>query len=120
MHEGAKTFEDLIVWRKAHELALGVYEVTAKFPKEEIFGLTAQVRRSAVSVPSNIVEGFTRRGKSDKLKFYNYSDASLEEMRYQLMLGNDLGFADTTILQENAKEVRGILSSYTEKLMSSL
>lgn len=120
MSESARTFEDLIVWRKAHELALCVYEATAKFPKDEIFGLTSQIRRSAVSVPSNIVEGFTRKGKSDKLKFYNYSDASLEEMRYQLILGNDLGYADTLNLQEKAKEVRRILSSYTEKLKASL
>ncbi len=119
MSESARTYEDLIVWRKAHELVLGVYEVTATFPKEEVFGLTSQVRRSAISVPSNIVEGFNRKGKSDKLKFYNYSDASLEEMRYQLQLSQDLGFADTSTLQEKAKEVRRILSSYTEKLKAS-
>lgn len=112
----ARTFEDLVVWQKAHTLVLEVYRTTNAFPKDEIFGLTSQVRRAAVSVPSNIVEGFNRNGNADKLKFYNYSDASLEETRYQLMLAHDLEYADTTELQESCKEVRRILSAYTAKI----
>ncbi|MGB0154119.1 MAG: four helix bundle protein [Verrucomicrobiales bacterium] len=115
----AKTFEDLIVWQKAHALVLDVYRLTKSFPKEEIFGLTSQLRRAVVSVTSNIVEGFNREGKADKLKFYNYADASLEETRYQLRLSHDLKYGDTTRLQEQSKEVRRILSSYTSTIKNS-
>ncbi|PYT57094.1 MAG: four helix bundle protein, partial [Acidobacteria bacterium] len=62
----ARTFQDLVVWRKAHELVLAVYSLTAGFPKEETYGLALQMRRAAVSVPANIAEGFRRRGKADK------------------------------------------------------
>lgn len=117
--EPAKTFEDLIVWQKAHELTLDVYRVTRSFPKEEMFGLTSQIRRAAVSAPSNIVEGFNRYGNADKAKFYNYSEASLEEVRYQLLLPHDLEYADTTALQDKAKEVKRILHSYSENVRNS-
>jgi len=112
MGEPAKTFEDLIAWQKAHELVLSVYRVTRSFPKEEMFGLTSQIRRASISAPSNIVEGFNRWGADDKARFYNYAEASLEEVRYQLLLANDLGFADTTELQERAKEAKRILHGY--------
>ncbi len=112
MANPARTFEDLIVWQKAHAMVLSIYRVSSQFPKEEIFGLTSQIRRAAVSVTSNIVEGFNRNGIADKLKFYNYSVASLEETRYQLVLASDPGFADTANQQNMAKEVRRILSAY--------
>jgi len=114
--ERAKTFEDLIVWQKAHALVLDVYRVSKDFPKEEIYGLTSQLRRAAVSIPSNIVEGFNRLGTADKLKFYNYAEASLEEARYQLLLADDLEFADTKSLQENCKEVMRILTAYKRSI----
>lgn len=63
----SKSFEDLIVWQRAHKLVLGVYRVSGGFPRDELFGLTSQLRRAAVSVPSNIAEGFKRAGKGDKL-----------------------------------------------------
>ena len=69
---GAKTFRDLIVWQKAHDLVLKIYKATRNFPDEEKFGLVSQMRRSALSIPSNIVEGFRRKGR-DKLNFYYYS-----------------------------------------------
>lgn len=120
MSNPAKTFEDLIVWQKAHELTLDVYRVTKDFPKEEMFGLTSQIRRAAVSVPSNIVEGFNRFGPADKAKFYNYSEASLEEVRYQLLLAQDLGYAATETLQEKAKETKRILKSYSKAVQSAI
>jgi four helix bundle protein len=116
MGGAARTFEDLIVWQKGHALVLEIYKVTADFPKEEIFGLTSQLRRAAVSITSNIVEGFNRNGHADKLKFYNYSRASLEEARYQLLLAKDLGFADTSPIIESAKEVQRLLSAYIRKI----
>ena len=65
----ARTFQDLVVWRKAHELVLAVYSFTGVFPKQETYGLALQMRRAAVSVPANIVEGFRRRGKADKARY---------------------------------------------------
>ena len=67
----AKSFRDLMVWRKAHEFVLAVYRFTSTFPKSEIYGLAQQMRRAAVSIPANIAEGFTRGGKTDKARFMN-------------------------------------------------
>lgn len=67
----AKTFEDLVVWQKAHRFVLRAYQLTRSFPRDEQFGLTSQLRRAAVSVPSNIAEGFKPSGKLDKLRFCN-------------------------------------------------
>src|SRR5207249_3872205 len=93
----ARTFQDLLVWRKAHELVLAVYSITAAFPKEETYGLALQMRRAAVSVPANIAEGFRRRGKADKARYMNMAEASLES-RYYLILTKDLGYGDTSHL----------------------
>jgi len=88
---GAKTFKDIIVWQKSHLLVLKVYKITIEFPDYEKYGLFSQLRRCAVSIPSNIVEGFKRRGK-DKFNFYYYAEASLEELKYQLLLSRDLKY----------------------------
>lgn len=87
-----KNFKDIYVWQKAHELTLLVYELTKKNPKEELFGLVSQIRRSAVSVPSNIVEGFKRNGEKDDKHFCNVAQASLEELKYQMFLSKDLKY----------------------------
>jgi four helix bundle protein len=80
----ARTFQDLVVWQKAHQLVLAIYEFTAHFPRSETYGLALQMRKAAVSIPANIAEGFRRRGKADKVRFLNTSEASLEESRYYL------------------------------------
>ena|SRR3989344_1603643 len=85
-------FTEIKAWQKAHELVLAVYKVTESFPKSEIFSLTSQIRRAAVSVPSNIVEGFKRSTKNDSLRFYNIAEGSLEELKYQLLLARELGY----------------------------
>lgn len=79
---GIETFEQLEVWQYAHKLVLAVYHSTREFPAEEKYGLQAQMRRAAVSVPANIAQGFKRRTKADKRHFYNMAQASLEELRY--------------------------------------
>ncbi|MDD5731990.1 MAG: four helix bundle protein [Patescibacteria group bacterium] len=89
-----KTFKEILAWQKAHELALDVYKITAEFPKYEIFGLVSQMRRGAVSVPSNIAEGFKRKHLKDSLSFYNIAEASLEELKYQMLLAKDIGYTD--------------------------
>ena len=108
----AKTFKDLTVWQKSHEFVLKTYKLTRDFPSYELFGLTSQIRRSSVSIPANIVEGFKRKGKADKLRFFNISQASLEETRYYLILSNDLEYAKTDKLQENLDEVSRMLDGY--------
>jgi four helix bundle protein len=116
--ERTKRFQDLKVWQKAHELVLVIYKLTTSFPNHEIFGLTSQIRRSAVSIAANIVEGFKRRGKADKLRFFNISQASLEETRYHLILAQDLCYADTVILFEDVDEVGRMLDSYMRRIES--
>ena len=87
-----KTFKDLLVWQKAHSLVLEVYETTRKFPNEERFGLISQLRRSASSVPTNIVEGYKKNSKKEFLYFLNTAETSLEETKYHIILSNDLGY----------------------------
>lgn len=87
-----KDFKEIYVWQKAHELTLLVYTLTKKYPKDELFGLVSQSRRAVVSVPSNVVEGFKRRGQQDDAHFCNIAQASLEELRYQLFLAKDLRY----------------------------
>jgi four helix bundle protein len=86
------TFQQLGVWQEAHKLVLRVYEATKDFPREEQFGLVAQMRRAAVSIPANIAEGFKRRGIRDKIRFYNISEGSLEELKYFFILSKELGY----------------------------
>lgn len=87
-----RSFRDLNVWKEAHQLVLMVYAATKAFPSEERFGLTSQMRRAAVSVPANIVEGFKRRGLREKIRFYNVAEGSLEELKYFFILSQDLGY----------------------------
>jgi four helix bundle protein len=76
------SFRDVIAWQKAHSLVLNVYELTKQFPKEELFGLTSQMRRSAISVAANISEGYRKKSKPDKARFYNIAQGSLDETLY--------------------------------------
>lgn len=87
-----RSFWDLEVWKRSHQLVLRIYKVTKRFPAHEKFGLTSQIRRAAVSIPANIAEGFRKRGKKDKANYYNIAHGSLEEVRYYLLLAKDLGY----------------------------
>jgi four helix bundle protein len=116
--EPAKSFRELVVWQKAHELVLEIYRLSGLFPKEEIYGLTSQLRRAGVAVPANIAEGFNRSGESDKLKFFNYAVSSLEECRYYLILAEDLDYADGQAAQEQLEEVSKLLNSYVKAVRS--
>jgi four helix bundle protein len=114
----ARTFEDLIVWQKAHALVLNVYRTSAEFPRTEVYGLTSQMRRAAVSVPANIAEGFKKRGRSDKARFMNIAQGSLEETRYYLILGRDLGYLDDDVLRMQLEEVSRLLEAYARALLT--
>ena len=116
MRSPARTFEDLVVWQKAHALTLSVYRLTRGFPREEKFGLTSQLRRAAVSVPGNIAEGFKRRGRTDKARLMNVAEGSLEEARYYLKLAADLGYVSSESLGEDVAEVGRLLGAYARSL----
>jgi four helix bundle protein len=115
----AKHFQDLIVWQKAHEFVLLVYRYSESFPKNELYGLTSQARRSAVSVPSNIAEGFKKKTKPDKVRFLNIAQGSLEECRYYLILAKDLDYGDTSKLMEKLEEVSKLLEAYLSSILDS-
>jgi four helix bundle protein len=115
----ARKFTDLEVWQVAHSLVLEVYKVSDSFPKSEIYGLTSQFRRAAISVPANIAEGFSKRGKNDKLRFYNIAQGSLEECRYFIILAQDLGFGDMSNLMSKLDKVANLLGAYISKIQSS-
>lgn len=115
----SKSFKELIVWQKAHQFVLAVYKMTKLFPKEELFWLTSQFRRAAVSIPANIAEGYRKRGKADKVRFLNVSEGSLEECKYYLMLAKDLGYSKTNEENELAEEVSKLLNAYSNKILSS-
>ncbi len=117
--EPAKTFEVLLVWQKAHQFVLEVYKLTKGFPKSEIYGLTSQFRRAAVSIPANIVEGFKKRSKLDKVRFMNIAQGSLEESRYYLLLARDLGYCNSSELLLQIEEVNKLLASYTASILAS-
>lgn len=112
MADKSQSFRDVMVWQKAHAFALELYRVTEALPKHELYGLTSQLRRSAASVPSNFVEGFRKRTKAEKLRFYNMAQASADECLYQLILANDLKYTDTTNLQAQLEEVSRMLQGY--------
>ncbi len=115
----AKTFKDLIVWQKAHQWVLSVYRYTARFPKHELYGLTSQFRRAAVSVPANIAEGFKRRGKADKARFMNIAQSSLAESEYYQILAQDLGYGDANVLFTQLEEISKLLDAYASAIRSS-
>ena len=98
---------------------LSVYRFTESFPKHELFGLTSQLRRAAVSVPANFAEGFKKTGRSDKARFYNIAHSSLEECRYYLILAGDLKYGDPTLLMNAAEEIGRMLVAYARATLGS-
>jgi four helix bundle protein len=112
----ARTFEDLLVWQKAHVWVLAVYRFTDAFPARENYSLTAQFRRSAVSVPANIAEGFRKSGVADKKRFMNIAQGSIEESRYYLILARDLGYGDSGPLLVQLEEVSRMLDAYARAI----
>jgi four helix bundle protein len=119
MMNPAKTFEDLIVWQKAHAFVIAAYKISQFFPKSEIYGLTSQFRRAAVSIAANIAEGFRKRGIMDKARFLNTAQGSVEECRYYLILTKDLDYANVADLNNLLQEVSKLLNAYTHSLLNS-
>jgi four helix bundle protein len=119
MGEPARTFQDLLVWQKAHEFVLRIYQTTNSFPSHELYGLTSQMRRAAVSIPANIAEGFRKRGKADKARMMNVAQGSLEEVRYYLILASDLRYAELWEPMLLLEEVSRMLDAYTKAILAS-
>ena len=114
-----KTFKELKVWQKAHQLVLEIYKITRSFPKEERFGLVIQIRRSVSSIPTNIVEGFKRKSKKDFAYFLNIAESSLEETKYHLLLAHDLKYISNTVynkLLELCDEIGKMLNGLQRSL----
>lgn len=109
-----KIFTDLIVWQESHKLVLAVYLATRSFPKEELFGLVSQMRRAAISITSNIAEGFTRKSKKEKLQFYFIAKGSLIELQSQLLVARDISY----ITKEEFNDIYGQPST-VERIFSA-
>jgi four helix bundle protein len=116
---GAKTFQDLIVWQKAHQFVLCIYRSTDNFPNKELYGLTSQFRRAAVSIPANTAEGFRKKSKPDKYRYMNIAQGSLEECRYYLILSKDLGYIVPNELMPQLEEVSKLLDAYSKAILAS-
>lgn len=115
---GTKKFQELIVWQKSHQFVLEVYKYTESFPKSEMYGLSSQFRRAAVSIAANIAEGYKKKGKADKARFLNIAQGSLEECQYYLILSADLGFGNVASKQALLDEVSKMLEAYINKILS--
>ena len=113
----ARTFRDLVVWQKAHALVLAIYQLTARFPKTEAYGLSSQMRTAAVSVAANIAEGFRRSGRPDKARMLNVAQGSVEELRYYLILTKDLQYAPVDEPMALLEEVSRPLDSYRRGIL---
>lgn len=114
-----KDFRNLKVWEKSHHLTLEVYGVTRLFPKEELYGLTSQIRRSSSSVPTNIAEGCGRGSNSDFKRFLQIAFGSASETEYLLLLSKDLKYAyeaSIDVLSKNVEEIKKMLSSLIKKI----
>ena len=114
-----KSFMDLILWQKAHKFVLDSYEITRDFQKNETYGLTSQIRRSAASVPTNIVEGHARKHTKEFIQSLYVSKGSLEETKYHLLLAKDLGYLKVekynTIIDQS-EEIGRMLSKFIKSL----
>ena len=117
--KSTKSFTDLIVWQKAHKFVLNVYKLTKEFPKEEVYGLTSQFRRAAISIAANIAESYKKWSEKEKARFLNIAHSSLEECRYYLILSNDLEYCKVKSENDLLEEISKLLFSYTKAIKNS-
>jgi len=121
--EKTHSFKDLIVWQKAHQLVIAIYKATKLFPKEEVFSLTNQVRRAAVSIAANICEGYKKKTIPNQLNFINIAEGSLEEVKYYIILSKDLQYInemDYENLTNSAEEVGRLINGYEKAILKRL
>lgn len=124
MNEGKiKEFTDLIVWQEGHKLVLQVYKITKEFPKEEMYSLVDQMRRSSSSITSNIAEGFGRQTYKEKVQFYYIAQGSLAELKNQIFIARDVGYLNKTdkeLLVEQITSTHKLLQGLIKKSRSFL
>ena len=116
------SFENLIVWQRAHQFVLQVYKSTQNYPQDERFGLSSQFRRAAVSITANIAEGYKKLSKADKLRFFNIAQGSLEECRNYVILSYDLGYSDKEtdeMMRNSIEEVSKLLNVYCGSIVEN-
>ena len=120
-----KQFCDLLAWQEAHKFVLAVYKVTRDFPKEEMFGITNQMRRASISVTSNIAEGFGRQTMKEKVYFYYLAQGSLTELKNQLIAARDIGYLTVTSYEDTVEQanrahrlLQGLISKSKSFLIS--
>ncbi|HVU23720.1 MAG TPA: four helix bundle protein [Opitutus sp.] len=114
-----KDFRDLVIWQRSHALTLAVYRATKSFPKDELFGLTSQLRRAAGSIPANIAEGCGRDGDAELKRFLNIALGSACELDYHILLATELAYLDQTDsagLASEVMELRRMLGGFIQKL----
>ncbi len=114
-------FTDLRVWQSAHEVVLNIYKITKQFPKDEMFGLSSQMRRAAVSMTSNIAEGFSRYSYKEKAQFYYIAHGSMTELQNQLIIARDVSYIDNdeyNNLFEKLVSVHKLLNAFIKKTKS--
>ena len=117
-----RNWEDLLVWQKSHRLVIDIYKILSNFPEEEKYGLISQIKRCAISIPANIVEGHSKNTKKEFLRFLFISRGSLEELKYYFLLSKDLGFIEFNKFNElNLKlgEVSYLLNQLIKSLTST-
>jgi four helix bundle protein len=115
----ARSFCDLTVWQKSHQFVLAVYRTTRSgFPLKEIYGLTSQFRRAAVSVAENIAEGFRKQSKIDKARMLNISEGSLEECRYYTILARDFEYTNNDAMWELTEKIGRLLNAYRNAILT--
>ena len=114
-----KSFTDLIAWKKGHQLVISVYKITDNFPQKEIFALTNQMCRCAISITSNIAEGFSRKGAKEKIQFYHMSLGSLTELQNQLLIAKDINYLPRNEFTKLANQTVEV-SKLTNGLIRSL
>ncbi|MBU2566075.1 four helix bundle protein [Patescibacteria group bacterium] len=115
------SFKDLLVWQEAHKLVIKIYKITKRYPREEQFGLVGQMRRAAVSITSNIAEGFVRKSYKDKVHYYYMSKGSLSELQNQLLISQDVGYLQQGVCGDVERDiitVQKIISKFIQKTES--
>jgi four helix bundle protein len=116
--EPAKSFQDLVVWQKAHLFVLAAYHFTAPFPETEREGLTAQLRQASIAIGANIAQGFARKSKADKARYLSAAQSAVDECQYYLLLAKDLGYGHSDALCSQLEEVRRLLGDYTAVILT--
>lgn len=117
-----RDFQKIQVWERAHQFALQVYKITSTFPKEEIYGLTSQMRRAAASIPSNLAEGSGRDTQAELARFVHIAGGSASELEYQLILAHDLGYINSETypkLDLEINEIKRMLNGFEKAVQAN-